>query len=35
MIKVVEIVAPSEQTLKLHEEIENLRSVLNKITTES
>ncbi|CAD8103171.1 unnamed protein product [Paramecium sonneborni] len=35
LVKLVEIVTPSEQNLKLHEELENVRSLLTKITTEA
>ncbi|CAK93899.1 unnamed protein product (macronuclear) [Paramecium tetraurelia] len=35
LVKSIEIVTPSEQNLKLHEELENVRNLLNKITTEA
>jgi hypothetical protein len=31
----IQITAPNEQTMKMHEEIENIRQVLCKITTEA
>ncbi|CAD8195308.1 unnamed protein product [Paramecium pentaurelia] len=35
LVKLIEIVTPSEQNLKLHEELENVRNLLNKITNEA
>ncbi|CAD8190034.1 unnamed protein product [Paramecium octaurelia] len=35
LVKQIEIVTPSEQNLKLHEELENVRNLLNKITNEA
>ncbi|CAD8095370.1 unnamed protein product [Paramecium primaurelia] len=35
LVKLIEIITPSEQNLKLHEELENVRNLLNKITTEA
>ncbi|CAD8194597.1 unnamed protein product [Paramecium pentaurelia] len=34
-VKIIEVVTPSEQNLKLHEELENVRNLLNKITQEA
>ncbi|CAD8109307.1 unnamed protein product [Paramecium sonneborni] len=35
LVKLIEVVTPSEQNLKLHEELENVRGVLQKITAEA
>ncbi|CAD8189093.1 unnamed protein product [Paramecium octaurelia] len=35
LVKLVEVVTPSEQNLKLHEELESVRGVLQKITAEA
>ncbi|CAD8120035.1 unnamed protein product [Paramecium sonneborni] len=35
LVKIVEVVTPSESNLKLHEELENVRNLLNKITMEA
>lgn len=35
VVKIIEVVTPSESTLKMHEELENIRQVLNKITSEA
>ncbi|KAM3141030.1 hypothetical protein pb186bvf_006831 [Paramecium bursaria] len=35
MIKIREIVTPNEQTLRLHEELESTRQILNKLSQES
>ncbi|CAD8116565.1 unnamed protein product [Paramecium sonneborni] len=35
LVKLIEVVTPSEQNLKLHEELESVRGVLQKITSEA
>ncbi|CAD8085850.1 unnamed protein product [Paramecium primaurelia] len=35
LIKLIEVVTPSEQNLKMHEELESVRGVLQKITAEA
>ncbi|CAD8208162.1 unnamed protein product [Paramecium octaurelia] len=35
LVKLIEVVTPSEQNLKLHEELESVRGVLQKITAEA